>query len=114
VNLADADYISSANEQMFVVAFLEHVSALESLDEIMEVEGIHAYYVGPQDMSVSMGLGGQPDHPKIKEASDMVQKAAEARGRKYLGPDVFVADRASNFFLNGISAFMETHKDKLG
>ena len=64
VNLADADYISSANEQMFVVAFLEHVSALESLDEIMEVEGIHAYYVGPQDMSVSMGLGRPAGPPK--------------------------------------------------
>ncbi len=114
VNLAGEDYISGANEQMFVVAFLEHVTALENLDDILDVEGIHAYYVGPQDMSVSMGLGGQPDHPKIAEASDMVRKAAEAKGRKYLGPDVFVADRASNFFLNGIAAFMETHKDKLG
>ncbi len=112
--LADAGYIDSANEQMLVVAFLEHVTALENLDEIMEVEGVHAYYVGPQDMSVSMGLGGRPDHPRIAEASDMVRKAAEAKGRKYLGPDVFLADRASNFFLNGIAAFMEAHKDELG
>ncbi len=114
VTMADAGYINKANEQMFVVAFLEHVEALENLDEIMEVEGIQAYYVGPQDMSVSMGLVGQPDHPRIEEASDMVRKAAEAKGRKYLGPDVMVADRASNYFLNGIAAFMETHKDKLG
>ena len=112
-NLADLDYIKRANAEMFVVAFLEHITALENLDEIMEVEGIHAYYVGPQDMSVSMGLGGKPDHPRIKEASSLVRKAAEERGRKYLGTDIFVADRASNFFLNGIAAFMESHKDKL-
>lgn len=112
--LADADYIENANEQMLVVAFLEHVKALDNLDDIMEIEGVHAYYVGPQDMSVSMGLAGQPDHPRIEEAADTVRKAAEARGRKYLGPDVILADRASNFFLNGISSFMESHKEDLG
>ena len=90
---------------MFVAAFLEHEEAVENLDEILEVDGIDAYYVGPQDMSVSLGLIGQPDHPRIKEMDARVQAAVEAKGKHYLG-SIIVADRASNFFLNGISAFL--------
>lgn len=90
---------------MFVAAFLEHEEAVEHLDEILEVDGIDAYYVGPQDRSVSLGLIGQPDHPRVQEMDTHVRAAVEANGKRYLGSDLIVADRASNFFLNGISAF---------
>jgi hypothetical protein len=35
-----------------------------------------------------------------------VRAAVESKGKRYLGIDLIVADRASNFFLNGISAFL--------
>ena len=57
VNLAGREYLDGANREMLVVAFLEHAEALENLDDILAVDGIHAYYVGPQDMSVSLGAG---------------------------------------------------------
>lgn len=91
---------------MFVAAFLEHEQAVDHLDEILEVDGIDAYYVGPQDMSVSLGLIGQPDHPRVKEMDARVRAAVEAKGKRYLGNDLIVVDHATNFFLSGISAFL--------
>jgi 4-hydroxy-2-oxoheptanedioate aldolase len=105
-SIASREYIEQSNEEMFVAAFLEHEEAVENLDEILEVDGIDAYYVGPQDMSVSLGLIGEPHHPRVKEMDARVRAAVEAKGKRYLGPDLIVADRASNYFLNGISAFL--------
>jgi len=107
VNFADREYIEEANSQMFVAAFLEHPDAIENLDEILTVDGIHAYYVGPQDMSVSMGLPGQPDHPRVKEAAVRVKDAVSAVGRYYY-EDLILADRATNFFLSGVKSFVES------
>ncbi len=70
------------------------------------MDGIDAYYVGPQDMSVSLGLIGEPNHPRVKEMDARVRAAVEAKGKRYMGSDLIVADRATNFFLNGISAFL--------
>ncbi len=113
VTLADRDYLDRANAEMLVVAFLEHTEAIDNLADILAVDGIHAYYVGPQDMSVSLGLGGQPDHPRIGEITAQVKNAAQAAGKLYFG-DVVVADRASNFFLKGIEVFLDEHKAALG
>ena len=106
VNMAGRDYIEQANSQMFVAAYLEHVEAIENLDEILAVEGIDAYYVGPQDMSVSLGLPGEPNHPRVKEMDALVREAVEAKGKRYL-TDLLVAERASNYFLDGIKTFLE-------
>ena len=76
------------------------------------MDGIHAYYVGPQDMSVSLGLGGQPHHPRIEEVTEQVKQAAEAAGKRYFG-DMVVADRATNFFLKGIEVWLDENRDRL-
>ena len=112
VNLAGREYLDGANREMLVVAFLEHAEALDNLDDILAVDGIHAYYVGPQDMSVSLGLGGQPHHPRIEEVTEQVKRAAEAAGKRYFG-DMVVADRATNFFLKGIEVWLDENRDRL-
>ena len=112
MNMAGRGYIDQANSQMLVVALLEHAVAIENLDGILAVEGIHAVYVGPQDMSMSLGLPGQPGHPTVQEMDARVREAAKAAGKRY-ATDRIVADRASNFFLNGIGAFLDANKDRL-
>ena len=107
--VSDRAYVEGANSEMLVVAFLEHVEAIDNLDAILSVGGIDAYYVGPQDISMSLGLLGQPDHPKVHELTDRVRAAAEAVGRRYFG-DVVRADRATNFFLNGLDAFLVSNR----
>ncbi len=111
-NVASRKQIEEANSRILVVAFLEHRTAMDNLDEIMSVEGIDAYYVGPADMSLSLGHPGQIDHPEVEACVDRVRQAALARGRAYLG-DVIVGERASNLFLNGARAFLETNAEAL-
>lgn len=108
-HFSDNNYIQNANSQMLIVAFLEHVEAIDNLEEILTVEGIDAYYVGPQDISMSLGFHGQPDHPKVHEITEHVRAAVEKSGRCYFG-DVVRADRATNFFLSGIESFMRDNR----
>lgn len=110
--LADRTYLDQSNSEILVVAFLEHSEAITNLDDILSVEGIHSYYVGPQDMSVSLGLGGQPNHPRIIEITDHVRKAVKSVGKHYFG-DIVIAERASNFFLDGIRLFIEKNQSRL-
>ena len=112
-HVASQAQIEEANSQILVVAFLEHVAAIENLEEIVCVEGIDAYYVGPADMSLSLGLPGQIDHPKVKEVKAEVRRVAQDHGKYYLD-DFIVGERATNMFLEGARAFLEANREALG
>lgn len=60
--------LNSSNDETFVCVQIEHVDAINNLEEILSVEGIDAAMIGPYDLSASMGLNGQLDHPKMEEA----------------------------------------------
>lgn len=112
-NVANVSQIEEANRRILVVAFLEHIDAMQNLDAIMEVEGIDAYYVGPADTSLSIGVPGQTDHPRVKEFEDRVRDAAHAHGRKYIG-DFIIGARATHLFLDGAKAFLDANRESLG
>ncbi len=62
------DSLKTANDETFVCVQIEHVDAINNLEEILSVEGIDAAIIGPYDLSASMGLQGQREHPKMEEA----------------------------------------------
>src|SRR5918911_1040480 len=70
-----------ANDQTMLVVMLEEVEALENLDEILEVDHIDAYFIAPGDLSQSMGLPGQLDHPDVQSAIDDAVRRTRAAGR---------------------------------
>ena len=70
-----AEYLASANEQTSVVVQIEHRDAIASVDQIAAVPGIDALFVGPYDLSNSMGLVGQVSHPDVVAAIDKVRAA---------------------------------------
>ena len=53
-----------------LVAMIEHVNAVDSLRDILNVEGLDAVLIGPYDLSASMGLTAQFDHPEFCEKLD--------------------------------------------
>jgi 2-dehydro-3-deoxyglucarate aldolase len=75
----DPDYYKTANEELLVAVQVETEEALKNLDEILSVPGIDACYIGPWDLSVSLGLGIPPiwDEPKYLAAFDRVLEAAK-------------------------------------
>ena len=59
---AGRDYYAHADEEIACIAMVETKEALANLDEILSVAGIDAVYIGPSDLSVSLGLAPAYDH----------------------------------------------------
>ena len=68
------DYLKTANRYMSVIVQLETAAAVAALDEIAAVEGVDAIFMGPADLSASMGHVGQLTHPEVM---DLMRSAAE-------------------------------------
>ncbi len=74
------DYFANAN-QTLVILQLEGQEAIDNLEEIMAVEGVDILFIGPYDLSQSLGLPGQIDHPKVVEKMMEIASAARAKGK---------------------------------
>lgn len=57
------EYMETANQQTFICVQIEHVTALDNLDDILSVNGINAALIGPYDLTSSMGITAQFEHP---------------------------------------------------
>ena len=66
----------STNELVFI-AQIEHVNAVEDLDEILAVDRLDGIIVGPYDLSASMGLTAQFEHEKFVQVIRQIEKKAE-------------------------------------
>ncbi len=80
------EYLEVANDQTTVVVQIEHRDAVANLDQIAAVPGLDALFVGPYDLSNSMGLVGQVNHPHVRAAIDKVRGAC---GRTNLRMGIF-------------------------
>lgn len=60
--------------ESIVIVQVEHIKAVENLEAILSVEGVDAFMIGPYDLSASLGISGQFDHPKVVAALDEVQR----------------------------------------
>lgn len=74
------DYLRNANEGLCLIVQLETLAAIARLEEIAAVDGVDALFIGPGDLSATMGHLGQPDHPKVQEViADAFQRAKAAK-----------------------------------
>ncbi|MGI9374020.1 MAG: HpcH/HpaI aldolase family protein [Hyphomicrobiales bacterium] len=63
-----SDYALTANEQSLVCVQLEHAEAIANIDEILAVEDIDVFFIGPSDLSQSMGQPGDPAATPVADA----------------------------------------------
>ena len=79
----DPAYYETANQEILVTIQIETEEALKNLDEILAVPGIDACYVGPSDLSVSLGFGIplKWDEPRYLAAFDHVLESAKRHGK---------------------------------
>ncbi len=75
------DFAARANVQSLVCVQLEHAEALDNLDEILAVADIDVFFIGPSDLSQSMGHPGNPKAPEVAQAIDKALAAIVAAGR---------------------------------
>jgi 2-dehydro-3-deoxyglucarate aldolase len=75
------DYFESINEEIIVLAQIEHYKAVDNIEAILSVEGLDGVFLGPYDLSGSMGIVAQFDHPRMAEARKRVIEASEKAGK---------------------------------
>lgn len=76
-NLFGADFETYAEEAQapLLIAMIEHVRAVESLEAILAVDGLDAILIGPYDLSASMGLTGQFAEPAFVAVMERIRDA---------------------------------------
>jgi len=75
-----------------VIVQVEHIKAVENLEAILDVPGVDGFIVGPYDLSGSLGVPGQFDHPSVVEALQRIRDIAAgsnaASGYHVVQPDL--------------------------
>jgi 2-keto-3-deoxy-L-rhamnonate aldolase RhmA len=80
----ETPYQDSADQNVMVITIVEEARAVERIDEIAATPGIDVIFIGTNDLSYSLGLRGNQNHPKVEEAIARVVEAARRHG-KFLG-----------------------------
>lgn len=116
-----AEQAPRANQETMVIVHIEDVEAIENLDALLELKGIDVYFLGPADLSNSLGIPGQVADPKVKGlVEDTMTRIVEAgktagcmcgdsqAARRYveLGAK-YIATHALKCMTNGSRQFIE-------
>ncbi len=64
-------------EEAILIIQIEHKNALDNLDDIFSSGKIDGYIIGPYDLSASLGIPGQFDHPDLKKALKLIEEKAD-------------------------------------
>lgn len=73
--------IRVSNERVIVMPMIETRRGLEAIDEILAVDGVDGVHLGQFDLSLSLDLPGQVDHPALQDAIDKIAQTAERHGK---------------------------------
>ena len=71
-------YVSVINDESVVIVQIEHIDAVNNLEAIVSVEGVDGCFIGPYDLSGSLGIPGKLDHPLVLDALARVEKVCKA------------------------------------
>lgn len=77
--LTGSEYFAHANESIGIILQVEHIDGVQSIEEILDVAGIDTIFIGPIDLSASLGVMGQLSHPTLVEAIQVVRDACARR-----------------------------------
>ena len=75
-----ADFQQHANDDTLLVLHIEARESIDQLDDILAEPGIDVAFLGPYDMSQTLGVPGQVTHPLVQETMQAIVKAASPRG----------------------------------
>ena len=79
--LAFEEYVTTWNTRSTLLLQIESIQAVEVVDQLLAAEAVDGVMVGPYDLSGSMGMPGQLDHPRVRQACQRVVQACRQRGK---------------------------------
>ncbi len=97
-------YHDSADDNIMVITIVEEARAVDRIDEIAATPGVDALFIGTSDLSFSLGLRGDQNHPKLLEAIAKVVEAGRRHG-KILGRPGINPEKIEEFQQQGFLLF---------
>ncbi len=97
-------YHDSADENVMVIIIIEEARAVDAIDEIAATPGVDAMFIGTSDLSFSLGLRGDQNHPKLHEAVAKVVEAGKKHG-KVVGRPAASPEKMKEFQQQGFLLF---------
>jgi 2-keto-3-deoxy-L-rhamnonate aldolase RhmA len=80
------------NQESVVIVQVEHIESVNNLEAILAVDAVDGFIVGPYDLSGSLGVPGQFDHPSMARAMDRIKSVGIASGKAFgihvIEPDI--------------------------
>ena len=87
------NYYANHKKNLVCIVQIETAEILDSLDSVAATDGVDVLFIGPTDLSIALGVYGEPDHPKVFEAiratAGAAVKAGKAAGILLKSPDEF-------------------------
>jgi 4-hydroxy-2-oxoheptanedioate aldolase len=99
--LSNLDYLKAANEAVLNVVLIESQAGVEALDDILTVPGLDVVAVARGDLSESLGVAGQFDHPRLQEVVAKAEAKILAAGGPALGGIAFSPEEARAMISRG-------------
>ena len=100
----ETGYHDSADSNVAIVTVVEEAAAVEQIDEIAATPGLDVIFIGTSDLSFSLGLRGEQNHPKLEEAVAKIVSAARKHG-KFVGRPLRDSAQLSMYREQGFSFF---------
>lgn len=111
---AISDYMDTAEKELCILIQIESITAVKNLDEILSVDGIDGVFIGPADLSTSMGYKGNSQVPEVKQViKDTITKIkAHGKAAGFLAVDENTAKEViewgANFVAVGVDVLCYT------
>ncbi len=104
------EYLRKANEETFIAIQIEHIDAVRDVEKIAALKNVDVLFIGPADLSQSMGLVADWEHKEIWSAIERVAKAAQAHGIHWaiLPPKLAYAQRCVDLGCRMLSLGIDT------
>ena len=75
------DYFMQSNDNVLFLPLIEDAEAIENIDDILAVEGVDTFLIGLCDLSISLGVPLELEHPKLRNAVRTIVEAAQRAGK---------------------------------
>ena len=108
-----SDYTRLANEETLVVVHMETVEAVAAVEDFIAVDGVDVLFLGPTDLSQSLGYPGLLDHEEVLAAMDRVAEVvvpSDVALGVYAGTDEYAVlwrERGARYICRGIGSFLK-------
>jgi 4-hydroxy-2-oxoheptanedioate aldolase len=99
--LTNLDYLRAANDAVLSVVLIESPAGVDALDDILTVDGLDVVAVARGDLSQSLSVAGQFDHPRLREVVARAEAKILAHGKVALGGIAFSPDDARAMIARG-------------